>query len=130
MMKFQLRLFAATITSVLGIADIAKAQQPFQNVQQAPTVSPYLNLVNNNNNGGRGAFPAYQTLVEPFLQQQQQQQQINQLQRTTQSLATGGLTQPARGASNAIRGTGHVTANMDYLHYYTRPQTHPVPNGG
>ncbi|HEY2760481.1 MAG TPA: hypothetical protein VGI75_07050 [Pirellulales bacterium] len=129
-MKLNVALFAAMVASILGAAGIARAQQPFQNIQQAPTVSPYLNLVNNNNSSRSGAFPAYQTLVEPFLQQQQQQQQINQLQKTTQQLTTGGLTQPARGASNTIRGTGHVTATMDYLHYYTRPQTHPAPNGG
>ena len=92
-MKRKLGLFVATVAGILGTTCAANAQQqPFQNIQQAPTVSPYLNLVNNNN-ASRGV-PVYQTLVEPFLQQQQQQQQINQLQKTTQQLTTGGLTQP------------------------------------
>jgi hypothetical protein len=33
----------------------------------------------------------------------------------------GGLGQTQRGISNQIRGTGHLTAYMDYLHYYTKP---------
>jgi hypothetical protein len=97
----------------------AQAQQPFSNIQQSPTVSPYLNLLNRSNVG----LPNYQTLVRPMLDQQeqniQQQQQINQLKQHQKSLVANqerGLAQ--RGISNEIRGTGHVTVFMDYSHYY------------
>ena len=124
-MKRLLICVMAMVAGVLGLTAEAKVQAPFSNVQPAPTVSPYLNLINNRGTG----LPAYQTLVQPLLQQQQQQQQINQLQHTTQTLSAGGLTQPAKGASTAIRGTGHVTANMDYLHYYQKPQPRGLFNG-
>ena len=102
----------------------AKSQLPFSNIQQSPTVSPYLNLLNRNTGSG---LPAYQTLVQPILQQQQQaaiqQTQISRLQKQQSALAAGGgLTAPARGVSSEIRGTGHVTAFMDYSHYYARTQ--------
>jgi hypothetical protein len=102
----------------------ASAQLPFSNIQQAPTVSPYLNLLGGHQGTG---LPAYQTLVQPILQQQQQsaaqQTQIQKLQRGQSALAEGaGLSNPARGASREIRGTGHVTAFMDYSHYYSKSQ--------
>ncbi len=125
-MRFWLSLIL-TALSTLVFARTLQAQQgqlPFSNVQQSPTVSPYLNLL-----GSRSAqgLPAYQTLVQPILQQQQQaalqQGQIQHLQRQTSALSQGaGLANPARGASVAIRGTGHVTAFMDTSHYYPRFQ--------
>jgi hypothetical protein len=104
----------------------AQGQLPFANVQPSPTVSPYLNLTNQAVNG----HPAYQTLVQPILQQQQQaaqqQAQISKLQRQQSHFgAARGLTAPStRGISSEIRGTGHVTAFMDYSHFYTKPQAH------
>jgi hypothetical protein len=122
-MRF-LRILAVASTAVLLGACAARAQQPFSNIQQSPTVSPYLNLLNRTNAG----LPTYQTLVRPALDQQdqniQQQQQINQLKQHQKSLVANqerGMSQ--RGISNEIRGTGHVTVFMDYLHYYQR-----VPN--
>jgi hypothetical protein len=98
----------------------AAAQQPFSNTQSSPTVSPYLNLTTRN--GANNVPGAYQTLVQPFFQQQQtnlqQQQQIQGLQKQQQTSLTG---PEHRGISAEIRGTGHVTAYMDYLHYYQRP---------
>jgi hypothetical protein len=102
----------------------AVAQQPFSNVQSTPTTSPYLALTNRN--GAANGFAAYQNYVLPQIQQQetnlQQQQQIQHLQQQQQkSLVAGaGGAQSERGISNQIRGTGHVTAFMDYLHYYNR----------
>ncbi len=101
----------------------ADAQQPFSNVQSSPTTSPYLALTNRN--GGANGFAAYQNYVLPQLQQQetnlQQQQQIQHLQQQQQKSLVGGAPgQTERGISSNIRGTGHVTAFMDYLHYYSR----------
>jgi hypothetical protein len=115
------RILAVAASAVLFGACAAHAQQPFSNIQQSPTVSPYLNLLNRSNVG----LPTYQTLVRPQIDQQeqslQQQQQINQLKQHQKSLVANqerGLAQ--RGISNEIRGTGHVTVFMDYLHYYQR----------
>jgi hypothetical protein len=122
-----IRLFLALAVS-LCLSNFAAAQQPFANVQQAPTTSPYLNLLQRGNTG----LPAYQSLVKPQLQQQQdfakQQQQIQHLARQQNKLTSGGgLTQAARGVSTDIRQTGHITTNMDYLHYYQRPQASARP---
>jgi flagellar basal body-associated protein FliL len=114
-------MIAGTMTILFSLSTCVKAQQPFSNIQQSPTVSPYLNLLNRNNTG----LPNYQTLVRPAIDQQeqnvQQQQQIQKLQHQQKSLISNserGLAQ--RGISNEIRGTGHVTVFMDYSHYYAR----------
>jgi hypothetical protein len=115
--------FILALAVLLSLSGFAKAQQPFANVQQSPTTSPYLNLLQRGNNG----LPTYQSLVKPQIQQQQdfqkQQAQIQHLNRQTSKLASGGgLTAASRGISTDIRQTGHITANMDYLHYYAHPQ--------
>ena len=118
------------LTALIALAGSKQAlaqggELPFSNVQQSPTVSPYLNLLGSRASNG---LPNYQTLVQPILQQQQQaaqqQSQIQRLQQGQQSLLSrgAGLANPARGASSAIRGTGHVTAFMDTSHYYPRFQ--------
>jgi hypothetical protein len=108
--------------AVLLFAGSTLAQQPFANVQQSPTTSPYLNLLARQGSG----LPAYQSLVKPQIAQQQensrQQQQIQRLAGQQSKLAAGGgLTKPARGVSTNIRQTGHVSTSMDYLHYFQRP---------
>lgn len=99
------------------------AQQPFTNIQQSPTVSPYLNLSNGAN---RGQATNYQSLVRPLLQQQQtNQQQARQIQHLAQAqkdLTTGGLTQQARGVATSIRGTGHVAGFMINGNYFPQAQ--------
>ena len=115
-------ILAVALAGVAFAAAPAPAQQPFQNYQQSPTVSPYLNLTNRNGNP-----QTYQTLVRPLLEQQQQnqqtQRQINNLSAQQQNLAQAGLTQPARGVSNQIRGTGHAAGFMITGNYFSRPQT-------
>ncbi len=121
--------FCLLLTALVALANSRQAlaqggQLPFSNIQQSPTVSPYLNLLSSQQRTG---LPAYQTLVQPILQQQQQsafqQGQIQRLQNQQSALSHGaGLANPARGASSAIRGTGHVTAFMDTSHYYPRFQ--------
>ncbi|MCC7086748.1 MAG: hypothetical protein IT427_17240 [Pirellulales bacterium] len=112
-----LSAFAATLV----LSQLTLAQQPFSNVQQQATVSPYLNLVNRTGS----AMPNYQTLVRPQLQSDQQfakqQNQIQRLQRQTAGLAAGGGYGP-RGISSQIRGTGHVTRFMDTSHFFPQRQ--------
>jgi hypothetical protein len=80
-----------------------------------PTVSPYLNLLQNNQN-----LPQYQTLVRPFLEQQSindfnqresqlMRRQINTLQGRSAGAGTG---------VGPMRSTGHPTRFMNYSHYY------------
>jgi hypothetical protein len=73
-----------------------------------PTVSPYLNLLQNNSQG----FNSYQTMVKPIIDQnsalQRQGGAIQQLQQQVNNPAGGGR-----------RGTGHATYFMNYSHFYT-----------
>jgi hypothetical protein len=96
----------------------AEAQLPFSDINTGvlrPSVSPYLNLTNSNNRN----ISNYFTLVRPQIQAREalmrQQAQISQVQRQAQRGQAGGV--PVRG-SQEIRGTGHETAYMNYLHYY------------
>jgi hypothetical protein len=124
-MKTVIARMAFALLIAIGAKSTAMAQLPFSNAAPAPTVSPYLNLLNNRGNTG---LPAYQTLVQPILQQQQdsqqQQSQISRLahNQKASSLAATGLGGQARGISNEIRGTGHPTSFLTYGSYYPRPQ--------
>ena len=124
-----LMLFAI---GVVILPHSANAQQPFSNVQSAPTTSPYLTLTTRN--GQANGFAAYQNYVQPQLNQQQvnaqNAQQIQHLQQQAQKNLTGstGPGGAPRGISTNIRGTGHLSTYMDYLHYYGKfgggqPQT-------
>lgn len=79
-----------------------------------PSVSPYLNLLNNN---PTGTATPYQSLVRPQLEQQrvnqQQQQTIQGLQQHLRSQARANV-----GGAGIERGTGHQSVFMNYLHYY------------
>ncbi len=102
---------------VAALPGYARAQLPFSNsIPLRPAVSPYLNLVTGNNNNG---VSNYLTQVRPQIEAREQlirqQAQINQVQRQVQRGQPGGV--PVRG-SQEIRGTGHETAYMNYLHYY------------
>ncbi len=113
--------FLAVIATTIALAVSASAQQPFSNIQQQATVSPYLNLLNRQGTG----LPSYQTLVRPQLRSDQefarQQNQIQRLQRQQSGLAAGGSLGP-RGISTQIRGTGHVTRFMDTSHFFPQRQ--------
>jgi hypothetical protein len=113
-----LMLFAI---GVMVLPHSAIAQQPFSNVQSSPTTSPYLTLTTRS--GQANGFAAYQNYVQPLINQQQvnQQnaQQLQHLQQQAQKNFTGGANGAApRGISTQIRGTGHLSTYMDYLHYY------------
>ena len=89
-------------------------------INNRPTVSPYLRLLQNNGNpqsGLGGVQPVYQTQVRPMLQrreqQRQQQAQIQQIQQNLGQLRQQ-FTQPNRG----FMQTGHPTRFMSYSHYY------------
>jgi hypothetical protein len=105
-------LIAAGLAIVLTAPRIASAQAYRGSSTDNPngsTVSPYLNLLNNNNIG----LPAYQTQVKPILDSQNAiQRQGNSIQRLQQQVNSG----TTRGGT----GTGQTTFFMNYSHYYTR----------
>lgn len=90
--------------------------KPFKNVQQRPTVSPYLNLVRDDN----GAAANYQTLVRPQMEQidfnRQQQTRLDRLDRQFQSFRNENA-YPIQG-SEQLRETGHSTRFMNRSHFY------------
>jgi hypothetical protein len=86
-----------------------------------PAVSPYTNLPMID----ALAIPGgYQTLVQPFVNQNQvnnvQQSSINRLQRQVTNVATATSTSinTARRPGQIIRDTGHPTRSMNYSHYF------------
>lgn len=88
-------LWLLTMAALSASATECSAQQPIRRYQpNTPTVSPYLNLLRNDNNGG---FPNYYSLVRPQLQQNafnQRQKGINAQQLSfdaKQSAAVGDL---------------------------------------
>lgn len=112
--------------TVLFVAGEARGQfwnptRPERNVNrnayQRPTVSPYLQLLNNNFID----VPNYQTLVRPQIEQQQinrqQQAELQNVQRQVSqnaAQAAGAVSQPA--GPSRIRGTGHQTQYLQLLH--------------
>jgi hypothetical protein len=79
-----------------------------------PTVSPYLNLLQGNNQFS--TVPTYQSLVKPMIDQQNAiQQQGSSLQRLQGQVNSQSVAGPT-----GRTGTGHVTHFMNYSHFYTR----------
>jgi hypothetical protein len=90
-----------------------------QFISNRPTVSPYLNLVANEQlQAQQGTIrPTYQTVVRPMIERrqesQQQQRQLIQMQRQLSDLRSD-----FQQRSNAIGATGHPTRFMVYHQYY------------
>lgn len=88
--------------------------RPFENTGgRRPSVSPYMNLVNN----PQGAATNYQSLVRPQLEQsatnQQQRAAISQLQRQAP-----GRSQSSAQGNQKLRGTGHHTMFNNTSRYF------------
>ena len=102
----------------------ARPTKPFANASPRSTVSPYLNLFNENLNDNTDNYSA---LVRPMLNQQRQNQQFQragqQLQRQNQAL-NARFQQLSAQPSFAIQGnaniftTGHSTLFNNTSHYY------------
>lgn len=112
-------------------ASEATAQQPVRRYQpNTPTVSPYLNLLRNDNNGG---FPNYYSLVRPQLQQNafnQRQRAFNQQQlsfESQQAAAVGDLSAQVQplitptGKAGQFMMPGQTSGFMNTSRYYQRP---------
>jgi hypothetical protein len=113
------------ILLTIGLSAIALAaasevrgqgQLPFSNLPaNRPTVSPYLQLLNQQTPGVSNYFTLVKPQIEARRELVQQQYQIDRLQHQVNRARPAGL--PVQG-SKEIRGTGHETVYLNYLHYY------------
>jgi hypothetical protein len=86
-----------------------------------PAVSPYANLYVADAIGMSGA---YQTLVQPFVQQRQvNNSQMASMQRLQRQVSNAETTTSARHPVQIIRDTGHQTRSLNYSHYYPTTTT-------
>lgn len=113
-------LLASLLTIGISAPEVALAQSGINSFRghsdnpNGPTVSPYLNLLNNNNqfNG----VPNYQSLVRPLVDQQDAlRRQGNSLQKL-QSQVNSTYNAPA--STGGLRGTGHASFFMNLSHFY------------
>ena len=92
-------------------------KKPFSDAQRGPTLSPYLNLLRNDEGGG---LPNYHTFVRPVLEQQEsnrrQQQQLQRLGDEVQSVSRQ-ILYPGQEES-AVRPTGFQTVFMNHMGFY------------
>jgi len=122
------------VVGVAGSVALAQGGGP-SNLQYtpSPTLSPYLYLFGNGNNGFAG-LNNYQAFVQPLLAQNQlnsQQGNLNYQQSSQISLLQQQLNQVrsstglgTTGFAGHIRPTGEAATYMNYSHYYTGANRH------
>jgi hypothetical protein len=83
-----------------------------------PTVSPYMNLLQNNSIFNQA--PTYNPLVKPIIDQQSAlNRQASSINRLSQQINSGGG--GGGGGAGGMRGsTGHTSYFMNYSHFYPR----------
>jgi hypothetical protein len=119
-------LWVICVASALGPGD-AMAQRPQRYQPARPTVSPYLNLLRQNNS----ALPNYYSLVRPDLQQyqvnQQQQtlllQQNAEIQRLQTNLLRTQTEGPVSGTPSWFQTPGSRSTFLNTSRYYGRAGT-------
>jgi len=109
-------VFACTAFASTASAQYKGKQRPFDTSARRPSVSPYMNLINNNT----GAATNYQSLVRPQIDQQnlnaQNASAIKNLQRS-QASSSKGSKSTAEG-NIKLRATGHAASRENYSHFY------------
>lgn len=112
-------LLASLLTIALSAPQVALAQGGINSFRghsdnpNGPTVSPYLNLLNNNNQ--LNGVPNYQSLVRPLVDQQDAiRRQGNSLQKL-QTQVNSTYNAPS---GSGLRGTGHASHFMNFSHFY------------
>jgi len=116
-------LFSLLVLIHLAGGVQAQTRRPFDDYTPPSSVSPYLNLVNNNNsnNSAAQAFLNYQLLVKPQLEQRKLNRQstaaLQQIQQQKQQARTSRY-QPSPEGNPRLRSTGHVATRGNYSHYY------------
>jgi hypothetical protein len=118
-----IRLILGNAAVVAALVLLSPAAAPAQNISQysniyqRPTVSPYLNLLNNNQFG----ISTYQTTVRPQIEEREAiQRNAASLQALQQQFQQGQQALPysGRGGGRYGSSTGHPTRFMNYSHYY------------
>lgn len=107
-------LKAAVLAGLVTAVSMSSTQaQPPRYTPSRPTVSPYLNLLRNDN----GTIPNYYSLVRPQLNQLDFDNQVR-ISAKSQALAVRRLEtlSQQQGASSSPTGTGSVFNNLS--HYY------------
>ena len=131
-----LLVLAITAGCVALLGGTASTAQGQRYEPSTPTVSPYLNLFQNNRNGRQfnSALPNYYSLVRPRLQQQQtnqnqqqliqqQSRTIGQLQGNLQQLQQAGPLVVPTGNSSWFNNPGGRAKFRDTSSYYSRSGT-------
>jgi hypothetical protein len=126
-----LLLFAAIGLSQFVGGSACQAQQPIRRFQpNTPTISPYLNLLRNDNAGG---LPNYYSLVRPQMQQNSfnaRQGAFNQQQlsfEAQQTAAVGDLSSQVQpliaptGKAAQFMTPGRSSGFMNTSRYYSQP---------
>lgn len=111
----------AVVLLTVGIASSllaveASAQAPARRPvpSSRPTVSPYLNLLNNQNPN----VTNYQSLVRP----QVNQQRVNSQQAASISRLQARPPKSSNAGNEALRSTGHQATWNYYSHFYPKKQ--------
>jgi TolA-binding protein len=105
----------------IALAQQGQGNLPFSSIYRRPNVSPYMQMSQQGLNPMQGQS-AYQTLVQPQLQQQQQQ--IEQLRQSRQMSKMQNQVQQiqrdtsARQVDESIRPTGHRATFQNLSHFY------------
>jgi hypothetical protein len=115
--------FAAALA---GSVDSVQAQnsRPFDDYRPPSSVSPYLNLINNNNSSSTDAnlFMNYQLFVKPQLEQRRINSQsataIKHLQQQQKQQARAPKPESGPEGNKKLRSTGHLVTRANYSHYY------------
>jgi flagellar basal body-associated protein FliL len=97
----------------------AQTRRPFDDYTPPSSVSPYMNLINNNNtNSSTGLYLNYQLMVKPQLEQRSYNQQSAAAIRQMQQQVQSGSSPQGADRNQKLRATGHAATRMNYSHYY------------
>ncbi len=124
-----------SVAILVGSADSVQAQssRPFDDYRPPSSVSPYLNLANNNNSSSTDSslFMNYQLFVKPQLEQRRINSQsataIKRLQQQQQQQAHAPKPESGPEGNKKLRSTGHLVTRVNYSHYYQPLNRQPAP---
>jgi hypothetical protein len=116
MRRVLLTIGLLTVAGVAATEAQGQGQPPFSNLPPSrPTVSPYLQLLNQETPGISNYFTLVRPQIEARRELTRQQLEIDRLQHQVNRARPAGL--PVQG-SKEIRGTGHETVFMNTLHFF------------
>jgi hypothetical protein len=112
------RTLQAAGSVVLVLAALAASasadNKQFGNYSRKPAVSPYMQLLNNQN----GTATNYQSLVRPQLDQNSFNRQSASAIKQLQTQASRGPSQSGSEGNQKLRATGHRASRENYSHYF------------